>query len=206
MPSPSHAARGRRPGHPETRAAILDAARALIARQGCGPTTLRAIARQAGVDSALVVHYFTNRRGLLRAALRPENPVEFDFVQILTGGEPDQCGQRLVSTFLEQLDAPDAQPTLMLRVIGMGLDDDLAGELLRELIAERFIEPLASALAQTATLSADPRLAAELAATQLLALLLSGAVPAFDQISNESRAGLVELYGTLVQTALTTSG
>ena len=71
------------------------------------------------------------------------------------------------------------------------MDDDLAGELLRELIAERFIEPLASALAQTATLSADPRLAAELAATQLLALLLSGAVPAFDQISNQSRAGLV---------------
>ena len=121
MPPPAHAARGRRPGHPETRTAILDAARALIARQGCGPTTLRAIARQAGVDSALVVHYFTNRRGLLRAALRPENPIEFDFVHIITGGEPDECGQRLVSTFLEQLDAPDAQPSLMLKVIGMGL-------------------------------------------------------------------------------------
>ncbi len=205
MPAPSREARGRRPGHPETRAAILDAARALIAQQGCGSTTLRAIARQAGVDSALVVHYFTNRRGLLRAALRPENPIDVDFAHILTDGEPDQRGQRLVLSFLEQLEAPDAQPTLVLRVIGMGLDDDLAGELLRELIVERFIEPLASALAQTADLSADPRLAAELAATQLLALLLSGAVPAFDQIANQSRSELVRHYGTLVQTALTTS-
>ncbi len=206
MPSRAHTARGRRPGQPETRGAILDAARGLIARQGCGPTTLRAIAREAGVDSALVVHYFTNRRGLLREALRPESPVEFDFGKIITDGEPDLCGQRLVSTFLEQLDAPDAQPNLMLKVMGMGLDDDLAGELMRELIAERFVEPLADALAQTDTPFADPRRAAELAATQLLALLLSGAVPAFDHISSQPRARLVTLYGTLVQAALTSGG
>ncbi len=75
----------------------------------------------------------------------------------------------------------------------MGPDDDLAGELMRELILDRFIEPLASAIGQTGTLSADPRVAAELVATQLLALLLSGLVTAFDQISTRSRAGVALL-------------
>jgi AcrR family transcriptional regulator len=50
--------RGRRPGGPDTRGEILDAARESFARKGYPGTTIRAVATSAGVDAALVHHYF----------------------------------------------------------------------------------------------------------------------------------------------------
>ncbi|MGZ6746177.1 MAG: TetR family transcriptional regulator, partial [Nocardioides sp.] len=50
--------RGRRPGAPDTRSAILSAARAQFAQSGYSGTTMRAVAAAAGVDAALVHHYF----------------------------------------------------------------------------------------------------------------------------------------------------
>ena len=41
-------ARGRRPGSPDTRAAILDAARSLFATSGLSGTSIRGIAAKAG--------------------------------------------------------------------------------------------------------------------------------------------------------------
>ena len=52
------ARRGRRPGSPDTRAEILAQARALFSAQGYPGTSVRAIAAAAGVDAALVHHYF----------------------------------------------------------------------------------------------------------------------------------------------------
>ena len=49
------ARRGRRPGAPDTRAGILAAARAQFAAQGFTRTTIRGVAREAGVDPALVI-------------------------------------------------------------------------------------------------------------------------------------------------------
>jgi AcrR family transcriptional regulator len=43
---------GRRPGKPQTRGAILEAARQLFAEHGFDKTTMRAIAAGAGVDPA----------------------------------------------------------------------------------------------------------------------------------------------------------
>ncbi|WP_348809897.1 TetR family transcriptional regulator [Gordonia oleivorans] len=58
-------------GRPETRAAILTAARELFADRGFERTTMRAIASRAGVDAALIHHYFGNKNALTVEALRP---------------------------------------------------------------------------------------------------------------------------------------
>ena len=50
--------RGRRPGAPDTRAEVLAAARTSFAEKGFRGTTIRAVASAAGVDPALVHHYF----------------------------------------------------------------------------------------------------------------------------------------------------
>ncbi|MGH3361028.1 MAG: TetR family transcriptional regulator, partial [Nocardioides sp.] len=52
-PRNGSARRGRRPGAPDTRAAILAAAREQFAAAGFSRTTIRAIAAEAGVDAAL---------------------------------------------------------------------------------------------------------------------------------------------------------
>ena len=61
--------RGRRPGSPDTRAAILAAARERFAAQGYAGTSVRAVAASAGVDAALVHHYFGTKDDLFLAAL-----------------------------------------------------------------------------------------------------------------------------------------
>ncbi|MFC6932138.1 helix-turn-helix domain-containing protein [Actinomadura yumaensis] len=66
---------GRRPGPTETREAILASARELFAEKGYDGASLRAIAREAGVDPALVHHFFGNKEGVFIAAMRfPVDP------------------------------------------------------------------------------------------------------------------------------------
>lgn len=50
---------------------ILGAAREAFANTGFAGTTIRAVARSAGVDPALVYHYFDSKEGLLDAATNP---------------------------------------------------------------------------------------------------------------------------------------
>ena len=71
----------RRPGRPagnsDTRDRILVSARELFARNGIGNTSIRAVAAAAGVDSALVHHYFGTKERLFGAAVRiPIDPME----------------------------------------------------------------------------------------------------------------------------------
>ncbi|OBI13068.1 TetR family transcriptional regulator [Mycobacterium sp. E2327] len=71
----------RRPGRPagssDTRERILTSARELFARNGIRNTSIRAVAAAAGVDSALVHHYFGTKEKLFAAAVHiPIDPME----------------------------------------------------------------------------------------------------------------------------------
>lgn len=68
--------RGRPPGNSDTRDRILVNARKLFARNGIDKTSIRSIAAAAGVDSALVHHYFGTKQQLFVAAIRiPVDPM-----------------------------------------------------------------------------------------------------------------------------------
>ena len=60
---------GRRKGDSGTREAILSAAKQSFAEQGYAGTSLRALARTAAVDPALITHFFGSKDGLFEAAL-----------------------------------------------------------------------------------------------------------------------------------------
>ncbi len=57
---------------PNRRETILAAARELFADRGFERTTMRAIGSRAGVDPALIHHYFGNKDALVVEALRPD--------------------------------------------------------------------------------------------------------------------------------------
>jgi len=68
--------RGRPPGTSDTRDRILASARELFARNGIDNTSIRAIAGDAGVDPALVHHYFGTKTQLFAAAIHiPIDPM-----------------------------------------------------------------------------------------------------------------------------------
>lgn len=69
--------RGRPAGASDTRDRILASARELFARNGIGNTSIRAVAAAAGVDSALVHHYFGTKEKLFAAAVHiPIDPMQ----------------------------------------------------------------------------------------------------------------------------------
>ncbi|MER5480225.1 TetR family transcriptional regulator [Streptomyces sp. NPDC002734] len=101
-----------------TRAAILTAAIARFAADGYERATIRAIARDAGIDPAMVMRYYGSKEGLFRAASEIDLRIP-DFA----GVRPEEAGEALVRHFLQRWEADDS-PAAMLRVAAAsGLDE-----------------------------------------------------------------------------------
>jgi AcrR family transcriptional regulator len=92
--------RGRRPGGTDTREALVNAAREVFIEQGFDGATVRAIASRAGVDAAMVNHWFGGKEGLFAEAVLklPFRPM--DIVEILLAVDPAQVGDAIVRNFL----------------------------------------------------------------------------------------------------------
>ena len=96
---------GRRPGNPDTREAILDAAREAFAEQGYDGASIRGIATSAGVDPALVHHYFGTKDQLFLAAMNsPIDPARSSRRSSRATGPRSASGS--VRTFLRIWDSP----------------------------------------------------------------------------------------------------
>jgi AcrR family transcriptional regulator len=111
-PDPAPRRAGRRPGSADTRGRILDAARAAFGERGFDGATVRDIAARAGVDAALVHHYFGSKQRLFLAAM--DIPVDFaTAVPALLEGPPDRLGERFVAFVLGLWDRPELRPLLL---------------------------------------------------------------------------------------------
>ncbi|HZN77155.1 MAG TPA: TetR family transcriptional regulator [Micromonosporaceae bacterium] len=127
---------GRRPGKPDTKRTILDAAREAFAERGFDGASIRQIATGAGVDPALVHHYFGTKDQLFLATLQvPIDPAEF-LPQILSGKRED-VGARLVTTFLRIWDSPAG--TALAAIIRSAMTRDATLRLLRELLITQIL-------------------------------------------------------------------
>ncbi len=98
----------KRPGRPagssDNRERILDNARDLFARYGFHKTSIRAVAAAAGVDSALVHHYYGTKEQLFAAAIRiPVDPM--DIIGPLRDMPVERIGYALPSLLLPLWDS-----------------------------------------------------------------------------------------------------
>jgi AcrR family transcriptional regulator len=158
--------RGRRPGGPDTRGQILAAARESFAHKGFAGTTIRAVAAEAGVDPALVHHYFGAKDDLFLAALEiPVDPrvlVPTVFDQGLGG-----AGERLLRLFLSVWDDPTTRLPLI-ALVRSSLVQDGPETLLQQGILRMVLQPLRAVLP---TDEADRRVG--LVASQMVGLVMS---------------------------------
>lgn len=92
-------------------ARILAAARDEFAEQGWAGTTLRAVARTADVDPALVYHYFGSKEGLLDAATNPPQKWLDSIAKVWTT-PVDQLGTALITLLLASWADAEVGPTL----------------------------------------------------------------------------------------------
>jgi AcrR family transcriptional regulator len=129
----------RRPGRPSgssnTRELILVNARELFARNGIGNTSIRAVAAAAGVDSALVHHYFGTKEKLFAAAVRiPIDPM--DVIGPLREVPVEELGYRIPSMLLPLWDSEiGAGFIAALRSILAGSEVNLFRSFIQDVIA-----------------------------------------------------------------------
>ncbi|HEX3592742.1 MAG TPA: TetR family transcriptional regulator, partial [Pseudonocardiaceae bacterium] len=116
IPDSSPRRRGRRGNGEDTRAALLAAAREVFAEQGYQGATVRGIAGRAGVDAAMVNHWFGGKQGLFAAIVAlPFDPEEM--LGLLRAGPPETIAERVVRTFVSLWDTHEGRfATLMLSV------------------------------------------------------------------------------------------
>lgn len=125
---------GRRPGEPNTKGKILVSARRLFARDGLDRTSVRAIAADAEVDSALVHHYFGTKHKLFLAAIEmPIDPLEF--IKPLRTVPLEELGTTLVRTAVGVWDGELREAgTALLRTVLGGPDPTLIRTMVLEVV------------------------------------------------------------------------
>lgn len=125
---------GRPPGPSDTRERILASARELFARNGIDKTSIRAIAADAGVDPALVHHYFGTKPQLFAAAIHiPIDPMAV--IGPLREVEVEQIGHTLPSILLPLWDSEIGKGFIAtLRSILAGNDVSLVRSFLQDVI------------------------------------------------------------------------
>ncbi|MGW2824344.1 TetR/AcrR family transcriptional regulator [Streptomyces sp. NPDC001443] len=142
MTSEEAVRRGRRPGRPDTRRAILDVARRRFLEDGYRSVTLRSIAAEADVDLALLSYYFGSKKGLFGAALAlSANPAELLARQI-EENDLDSFPERALGQLMTAWEAPQSGAAL----IGMfqsAVTDHSVGGLVKEALEGEIVNRLA---------------------------------------------------------------
>ena len=189
--------RGRRPlGSPDARRAVLDAARELFAELGFERTTMRAVAARAGVDPALIYHYFGDKDGLLFAALQP--PVDEAIVFADLADAADRTGEELVRRLVGLWeDRPEIREQ-MAAILRTGLSHDHASRLLRDILSSFILVALGDVLA-----SDRRELRVALIGSHIGGLMLARYILKVPGAAAASPEDLVQAVGPTVQRYLT---
>jgi AcrR family transcriptional regulator len=186
--------RGRRPSGEDTRAALLAAALEMFGEQGFAGATVRAIAARAGVDAAMVNHWFGGKRGLFLAAIQaPFDPAEL--IDDAISGDPDAVAERIIRLFITAWDTHGSRfRVLMQNVTGA----DAAADALREFVFNAVIRRV------TDTVGVDrAELRTSLCASQMVGLGMARYVLNLEPLASADIETVVGMIAPTLQRYLT---
>lgn len=198
----SDAPRGvlRRPGRPRRDAAgeggarddIVRAARRAFAERGYDDVSLRAVARDAGVDPALIHHYFPDKAELFAATMaipiRPDRIV----AEILAGPR-DAIGASIVRTIVTRFEDPGVRGPV-LTLVRTALGHEFAARMLRQFLLREVLHRIAETLELP-----DGELRAGFAATQIIGLIIARYGIRIGPLAEASPDEVVAQVGPVVQ-------
>lgn len=187
---------GRRPGATATRDAILAAAREAFFARSYEGATIRGIAAAAGVDPALVIHYFANKRGLFVAAMElPVNPGEV--VAAALRAPRAERGFALARAALAAWESPGASEVIV-ALMRSAASDEAATAVLRDFFAAEVLAPIANAGGG----GPEAMLRASLAVSHLMGVLFARFIVRIGPLADTDTATLAPLLGAALQTYL----
>lgn len=187
---------GRRPGGPDTRGEILAAARESFASKGFEGTSIRGVARAAGVDPALVHHYFEGKDSLFVEAM--ELPIDPRLIAAeVVGGPVEEIGGRIVRTFLTAWDLPVTQ-VRMKAMLRSALSSEDVAHMMRESLTRMIFDQVAKVIDRP-----DARLRISLVASHLIGVALVRYVLELEPLASAEPAEIVARIGPVLQHYLT---
>ena len=184
---------GRRPGNQDTRGQIITAARHAFATKGFGGASMRAIAAEAGVDAALIHHYFDSKQQLFLATVALPLGLPGMLEDVAAGGRSG-LGERLVKSVLGIWDS-ELQPSLVAAIRTTLTDPALtrsAGEFLT-------LEVIGHVLPRDDLSPEEANRRAGLVASQILGLVIGRYVLRLPVLANRETEDLVAEVGPTVQ-------
>ena len=188
---------GRRPGNPGTREAVLAAARAAFAERGFDGATIRQIATAAGVDPALVHHYFGTKDARFLAAVDAPADPDALLPEVLAGGT-EELGANMLRLFLRVWDGPMQAAGLAL--VRSAVGNETAARLLREFLVTRVLRRVVATL-DVPQAERDARGA--MVAAQLVGLVMARYVLKIEPLASTPADSLVATVGPTLQRYLT---
>jgi AcrR family transcriptional regulator len=189
--------RGRRPGDEDTRERILTSARRLFAQQGYERASMRVIARAAGVDPSLIVHYFGSKQGLLEECLQlPLDPRVV--LSEVSKAPPEQRGDLLVRALVAAWERPEVQQHL-LGMLRTGTSHDTARQALQRTLHDA-VQPVVAGLAID-----DPARRSALVMSQLAGLAITRYFLRIPEVVALTPDEIIAAVGPTVQRYLTGS-
>ena len=188
---------GRRPGNQGTREAILTAARAAFAERGYDGASIRAIATGAGVDPALVHHYFGAKDQLFLAVMQaPLDPGKL--IPQVIAGDREHIGERVVRMFLSVWDS-QAGATLA-ALVRSAVQHDWMARLLQEFLSTQVLR---RAMQQIAIDPTEAPYRANLVETQIIGLVMARYILRAEPLASADPEVVVALIAPTVQRYLT---
>ena len=196
---PATRRRGPRRGGQDTREALVVAAREEFAEKGFAAATVRSIGTRAGVDPAMISHYFGGKAGLFREVTHiPLDPAAG--LDLVLAGPRDELGLRLATHILGVWEQPGfREPVLAL--VRSALSEPGSERALREYFETQLL-PRIAAVAQ----GVDPQRQAALAAAHIVGVVLGRHVLGVQVLSGPTIEELARQVAPAVQRYLDGAG
>ncbi|MFJ7180577.1 TetR family transcriptional regulator [Streptomyces massasporeus] len=181
----------------DTRDRILTAARDEFSERGYEKTSVRGIAKSAGVDPALVHHYFGTKEQVFEAAITLSFGPALQAPKAVEEGPLDGVGERLARFFFGIWENPATRAPL-LAIVRSALTNDTAAAVFRRIIATQVLRRIAVRLELP-----DAELRAELAAAQLVGTAILRYVLKIEPLASADPEQVIARLAPVVQGHLT---
>jgi AcrR family transcriptional regulator len=182
---------GRRPGPTTTREAVAEAARRQFAEQGYDRATLRGIAREAGVDAALVVRFHGSKEALFREVMALP-PAVAEAIATVADGPTETIGRRLAEVLVGMLENPRSREIVLGRIRSAASHPDAAA-LVRETVT-RDVGRLVAAVTDD-----RPEIRAVLVGSQVVGLALARYIVRVEPLASLPAADVVTYIAPALQ-------
>ncbi|WP_328359494.1 TetR family transcriptional regulator [Streptomyces sp. NBC_00457] len=189
--------RPRRTESADTRDRILNAAREEFSERGYEKTSVRAIAKAAGVDSALVHHYYGTKEQVFEAAVEVAFAPALKVRDAVVEGPLDDVGERMTRVIFGLWENPVTRAPL-LAIVRSAVNTEAAAAVFRRLVSAQLMRRIAGQLD-----APDAELRTELAASQLVGVAMMRYVIKIEPVASVDVEQIITRVAPVVQGHLT---